>query len=396
MYLVAVNSIVASPGSQSSLREANRTRIVDAVKYHGGLTQVELAGVTGLSPATVSNIVKELSLSGVLHTTPTSRSGRRALHVTLAHGVGLVVGLQISNTRMRLALADVGHQVIAERSMPLARDHRCDTELERAGVLIADMVDSVDASFTDVLALGVCLPAPIDPRSGTIVTPGLLRGWDGIPIRDELSARFDRPVFLDNEANVGALAEFRMGAARGARQAAYIRVSHGIGAGLIVDGRLFRGSSGKAGEIGHMTIDEHGSICRCGNRGCLETVVGATALTDLFRSSHGELKLRDIVRQADAGDARCRRVIADAGRHIGIATASLCNLVDPDRIVIGGELAEAGETLLAPLRHALERSTLWTAGGIPEVVQSELGDKSEVMGAVLIAIDAVRIDSSVA
>ena len=396
MYLVAVNSIVASPGSQSSLREANRTRIVDAVKYHGGLTQVELAGVTGLSPATVSNIVKELSLSGLLHTTPTSRSGRRALHVTLAHGVGLVVGLQISNTRMRLALADVGHQVIAERSMPLARDHRCDSELERAGVLIADMVDSVDASFADVLALGVGLPAPIDPRTGTIVTPGLLRGWDGIPIRDELSARFDRPVFLDNEANLGALAEFRMGAARGAQQAAYIRVSHGIGAGLIVDGQVFRGSSGKAGEIGHMTIDEHGSICRCGNRGCLETVVGAPALTELFRASHGELKLRDIVLQAEAGDASCRRVIADAGRHIGIAAASLCNLVDPDRIVIGGELAEAGEILLAPLRHALERSTLWTAGGIPNVVPSELGDKSEVMGAVLVAIDAVRIAASIA
>ena len=202
MLFRSVNSIVANPGSQSSLREANRSRIVDAVKYHGGLTQVELAAVTGLSPATVSNIVKELSSSGLLHTTPTSRSGRRALHVTLAHGVGLVVGLQISNTRMRLVLADVGHQVIAERSMPLARDHRCDSELERASVLIADMVDSVDASFTEVLGIGVGLPAPIDPRTGVIVTPGLLRGWDGIPIRDELSARFGRPIFQIGRAHV--------------------------------------------------------------------------------------------------------------------------------------------------------------------------------------------------
>ena len=125
------------------------------------------------------------------------------------------------------------------------------------------------------------------------------------------------------------------------------------------------------------------------------SVVGGPALTELFRASHGELKLRDIVLQAEAGDASCQRVIADAGRHIGIAAASLCNLIDPDRIVIGGELAEAGEILLAPLRHALERSTLSTRGSVPDVVQSELGDKAEVMGAVLAAIDTVRIASSI-
>jgi len=380
-----------NPGSQSSLREANRARIVDAIAHYGALTQVELAAVTGLSPATVSNIVKEQAATGVLSTAPTSRSGRRAVRVTLAREMGLVVGLHVSNRQLRLALADAGHQVLAERMLPLARDHRADSELDRVMLLILDMAESVGAGLDELLAVGVGLAAPVDPGTGVIVTPGLLRGWDGVPVADELQARLHRPVFVDNEANLGALAEHRMGAARGVRQAAYLRVSHGVGAGLIVDGRIYRGGSGKAGEIGHLTLDEQGTVCRCGNRGCLETLVGAAALAAKFPGSRGDVKLRDIVRRADAGDDTAVRVIADAGRHLGIALAGLSNLVDPRRIVVGGELAEAGEMLLSPLRHALERSTLATASGGPEVVRGELGERAEVLGAVLFAIERAQI-----
>jgi predicted NBD/HSP70 family sugar kinase len=380
-----------NPGSQSSLREANRARIVEAITHHGALTQVELAGVTGLSPATVSNIVKEQAAAGVLQTTPTSRSGRRAVRVTLAREMGLVVGLHVSNRQLRLALADAGHQVLAERMLPLARDHRADSELDRVMLLIQDMTESVGAGLDEVLAVGVGLAAPVDPRTGIIATPGLLRGWDGVPVAEELETRLHRPVFVDNEANLGALAEYRMGAAQGFRQAAYLRVSHGVGAGLIVDGGVYRGGSGKAGEIGHLTLDEHGQVCRCGNRGCLETLVGSAALAAKFPGSHVDVKLRDILLRADAGDARAHRVIADAGRHLGIALAGLSNLVDPHRIVVGGELAEAGELLLSPLRHALERSTLATASGVPDVVKGQLGERAEVLGAVLFAIDRAQI-----
>jgi len=380
-----------NPGSQSSLREANRARILDAITHYGALTQVELAAVTGLSPATVSNIVKEQAAAGVLTTTPTSRSGRRAVRVTLAREMGLVVGLHVSNRQLRLALADAGHQVLAERTLPLARDHRADSELDRVMLLIQDMAESVGAGLGEVLAVGVGLAAPVDPRTGIIATAGLLRGWDGVPVAEELEARLHRPVFVDNEANLGALGEYRMGAAQGIQQAAYLRVSHGVGAGLIVDGRVYRGGSGKAGEIGHLTLVEQGLVCRCGNRGCLETLVGAAALAAQFPGSHGDVKLRDIVLRADSGDARARRVIADAGRHLGIALAGLSNLIDPHRIVVGGELAEAGEMLLSPLRHALERSTLATGSGGPEVVKGALGERAEVLGAVLFAIDGAQI-----
>lgn len=364
---------------------------MESLKYHGHLTQVELAGSTGLSPATVSNIVKELAASGVLHTSVTSRSGRRATEVTLARELGLVAGLHFSARHLRVAISDVGRTVVAENHAPLALDHRYDRELDRATLLLSDMLESVDATFNDLLAVGIGLPAPVDSRTGMIATPGLLRGWEGVEVAEVMGRRIDVPVFVDNEANLGGLAEARTGAARGTRGAAYIRVGHGVSAGLIINGAIYHGVTGKAGQIGHVTIDENGPICRCGSRGCLDTLAGGPALLELFRDDPGMQRIRDLLVRADSGDASARRVIADAGRHIGIAAASLSNLFDPELLVIGGELAQAGEILLAPLRHALERSALAGEGGVPEVVQGELGDRAELLGALALAIENVGL-----
>jgi predicted NBD/HSP70 family sugar kinase len=389
--LAGVTSRRPTPGSQTSLREANRARIVDSLKLHGHLTQVELAGVTGLSPATVSNIVKELSASGVLTTSAASRSGRRAIEVSLARQLGLIVGLHFSSRHLRIAVADVARTVVAENSVPLALEHRYDRELDRAALLLSDMLESVDATLSDVLAVGLALSAPIDQKTGTASAPGILRGWEGAQIREELEARLQRPVHVDSDANTGALAEFRFGAGVGARGLAYLRVGHTISGALVIDGEIFRGTTGKAGQIGHVSIDENGPICRCGSRGCLETMAGGPALLDLFRGDPGMQRLRDLLARADSGDASARRVIADAGRHIGIAAANLSNIVDPDVLVIGGELAGAGEILIAPLRHALERSALAGLDEGPRIVQGALGDRAELLGALALAIDSVSV-----
>ena len=380
-----------TPGSQTSLREANRARIVDAIKKHGGLTQVELAGATGLSPATVSNIVKELSTSGVLHTTQSIRSGRRAQHVTLAHALGLVVGVHFSTRHLRVALADVAHTVVAENHMPLARDHRADNELDKVSMLLSDMLDSVEASRDEVLAVGIALPAPLDRASGTIARSGIMRGWDGVVVADAMERRVKRPVFVDNAANLTALAESRFGAGRGKRNSITLDVGDGIGAGLLLNGQLFRGNNGTAGEFGHTTIRENGPLCRCGNRGCLEAIAGGPAILDELRDHLGSLKLGDVVLQAMAGDARCIRAIADAGKHIGVATANLCNLLDPERVVVGGELARAGELLLGPMRHAVERSIIVGEELMPDIVQGQLGTRAATLGAVAYAVDRVSL-----
>jgi predicted NBD/HSP70 family sugar kinase len=200
-----------------------------------------------------------------------------------------------------------------------------------------------------------------------------------------MEARLRAPVHLDNTANLAALGELRSGALRGFRQACYITASYGVGAGLIINGEVFRGSAGTAGEIGHLTIDENGPVCRCGNRGCLDTFVGSRALLDALSVSHGELTLRDVLARTVEGDPGCRRVVADAGRHIGVAAAGLVNLLNPEIIVLGGQLARVGEVVLAPLREAIDRCAIPSAAASVEVVGAELGEEAELVGALSVA-----------
>ncbi len=335
----------------------------------------------------MSNIVKELSASGVLHTSITSRSGRRATMVTLSHEIGLVAGVHFSSRHLRIAIADASTAIVAETHVPLSLDHRHDAELDRVGLLLGDMCESLGTGIPELLAIGLGIPAPVDHRTGMVSTPGLLRGWEGIDVGEALSARLDRPVFVDSEANLGGLAEVRSGAARDSTAAAFLHVGHHISAAIMIDGTPFHGVTGKAGQIGHVTIDENGPICRCGNRGCLETLAAGPALLALFREDAGMHRVSDLVHAAEQGDASSQRVIADAGRHIGIAAANLSNLFDPERIVVGGDLGLAGETLLAPLRHALERSALPSADGMPEVVTASWADRAALQGAIALALE---------
>ena len=194
-------------------------------------------------------------------------------------------------------------------------------------------------------------------------------------------------VEVDNDANLGASGEWMWGAGRGCTELAYLKLATGIGAGLILGGRPFKGAGGTAGEIGHTMVDPSGPICRCGNRGCLEMLAGAGAVLDALRPTHGNgLTVKDVIALASDGDPGCCRALADAGHIIGGAASILCNLINPQRIVVGGEMAAAGEVLLGPLRESLERSAIRSAAQDVQVVQGSLGDKAEVLGAVALAL----------
>ncbi|MFC8734394.1 ROK family transcriptional regulator [Luteimicrobium sp. NPDC057192] len=383
-------------GNQASLREANRSRIIAAVKRHGALTQVELAGATGLSPATVSNIVKELSTSGVLSTSPSTRSGRRAQRVTLAHQLGLLIGIHISTRHMHVALADTRYTVVTEHRMPLARDHRADRELDNAALMITDMIESVEVERDEILGIGIAVSAPIDRRTGTVARHGIMRGWDAVPIAEKMALRTGCPTYVENSSNLAALAELRLGAARGKSDVLVLELSDGIGAGIIADGHVLRGHHGTAGEFGHMIVDARGPVCRCGNRGCLEAVAGIEAVLDSVNADlKRSVKFTDLVVAAMTGDAASIRVIGDAGRSIGRAAGGLANLLDPERVVVGGEFARAGELLLGPMRHAFESALLRDADGTPDVVQTHLDQRGPVLGALALAVDAVNVQDLV-
>jgi predicted NBD/HSP70 family sugar kinase len=380
-------------GSQSSLRGANRGLILDAVRQHGGLTQVELTAATRLSAATVSTIVKELVGAGLVDVRSTVRSGRRAQLVTLARRMGLAVGLHIGQRHLRVVLGGSAHEVLAEQVLPLPAEHRVDTTLDRAALLLVDLLDRVGAGLDEVIGIGVGIPAPVDSATGQVSVRGIMRGWDEVPVAHVMSKRLSRPVFVDNDANLGALAESMLGAARPYQDAVYVRASYGTGAGIVLAGRVHRGFAGTAGEIGHVQVDPSGRICLCGSRGCLDTVVGSQALLEPLRASHGSLTLRDVITQANAGDPGCRQVIADAGATIGAVVAGLGVAVNPQCIVVGGELAETGEVLLAPLRAAIARRVLLNQIAPLEVLPAELGERAEVMGALILVLQSTDVVS---
>jgi predicted NBD/HSP70 family sugar kinase len=214
----------------------------------------------------------------------------------------------------------------------------------------------------------------------------ILPGWDGISPVTELSQRLDLPVHLDNDANLGALAEVALGAGVGARDAVYLMVSGGIGAGLILGGEIYRGTGGTAGELGHVLVDESGPICRCGNRGCLETLAGGPAIVELLRPSHGPgLTLERVIALAAAGDSGARRAIGDAGRVLGRSVAAIVNAFNPELIIVGGHMGAAGDVLLDPLREAVHRYAIPSAAQDVRITRGVLGDRAEVLGALELA-----------
>ena len=391
-----MNPSQAAPGSQASLREANRLRVLDALRDQGAMTQVEIAGFTGLSPATVSNMVKELDANGAVDLEPSIRNGRRATLVSLATGSTLIAGIAFGDRDVRVALGTGPRDIIGRQRMPLPADHAADEGMDRASRLLLDLVEKSGKTMPDVRAVGVGIPAPVDSLSGEVGSESILPGWRGVAVAQEMEGRLQATVAVDNTANLAALGELRCGALQGVQHGVYIKLSYGVGAGLILDGELFRGAAGTAGEIGHLTIDENGPVCRCGNRGCLETYIGARGLLDALASSHGPLSLRDVILRAMDGDAGCRRVLEDAGRHLGVAVAGLVNLLNPEVIVLGGQLSKVGDMIAGPMRASLERCAIPSAAASVEVRSSELDTDADVVGALVSAAALVPATVGVA
>ena len=378
-------------GSLESLRERNRLRVIDALRTRGAISRADIARQTGLSRSTVSSLVGDLQAAGLVvervaeSAAPASpQGGRPPVLVALDQSAGAVVGLDFGHDSLRVAIADLSYAILAETYAELEVDTAAQDALDTAARLVGELIEEAGVERDRVLAAGMGLPGPIERESGVVHSP-ILPSWVGLNPANEMEERLELPVHLDNDANVGALGESTFGVGRGTHVMAYLRLSAGIGAGLVINGRPFRGARGIAGEIGHVLVDPQGPICRCGNRGCLETFVAGPALCELLRRSHGPLTVHDLLRLAEEGDAGCQRVLADAGRVVGRAVADLCNYLNPDLVVVGGDLSVAGDVLLEPMREAVRRFAIPAAVEDVEIVAGTLGGRAELLGALALA-----------
>ena len=298
-------------GSLASLREGNRRRVIDALRERGAASRAELARMTDLSRSTVSSIVGDLIDTGLAlerdgqPDDESPHAGRPGVMVALDSSAGLAVAIDFGHRHLRVAVSDLSHTVLAETWRELDVDHAADDGLAAAAEDVEAVLAEAGVDRSRVIGAVMGLPAPITRASGTVQDSSILPGWVGLDAVAEASERLGLPVAVENDANLGALAELVWGAAKGRTEIAYLKVASGIGGGLISGGRLTHGVGGTAGEIGHTVLAVDGPVCRCGNRGCLETMASARAVAnELSLSRQEEISTRRLLELSEAG-RRC-------------------------------------------------------------------------------------------
>ncbi len=381
-------------GSLERLRAGNSRAVISLLAAQGSMSRADLARATGLSRTTVSSLVTTLIASGhVVETADRGSphkggSGRPPLLVALSAPAGGVVGVDIGHAHIRVAAADRTGAVLTQEVASVDVDSHGAQALDQAARMTRTVLKGAGLSRGELQAIGMCVPAPLDRRSARIST-GILPGWQDLEPSAELERRMGVPVFADNDANLGALAEVSHGAARGVADLVYVKVASGVGAGIVLGGKLHRGTTGIAGEIGHVQVGEDGQVCRCGNRGCLETIVSAPRIAELLGPAYDERLSTERVLELDvAGDAGVRRVLSDAGRTVGRALADLCNSLNPELVVVGGSLCTS-TSLIEGVRASIDRYAQPDTAAAVRVAPAELGEQAEVTGAITLAVARV-------
>jgi glucokinase-like ROK family protein len=407
-----VNRISSKPDSASRLAtrplvpvsSSTTVELLRTIWKEERISRAEIARRSGLSRSTVSTVVADLLKAGLVAEVGAgpSRGGRRPIELLFQYDAFGLIGLDIGATHLSAVLTNLRGEVLKYEWRPFGvRDDREGT-LQAVAELIEALVAGWGRGFGPIVGIGLAVPSPVDPRHPNRVSEVVLPAWRGRGLTDDLHDRFKLPVFTDNDANLGALAELWWGAGRGRSDSIYIKCATGIGSGHIINGRIYRGASGTAGEIGHLAIDPHGPPCVCGLRGCLVTFVGTQGLLRRAQELLGHdgdsalprqgLTITQLEDAALAGDPVAVRVVTEAADYFGIAVAGLLNLLNPAVVSIGGSLARLGELLLEPLRQSVRTRTLVTSLAAAEIVASELGERDVAVGAATLVLDAALDD----
>jgi predicted NBD/HSP70 family sugar kinase len=369
------------------------------------ISRAEIARRTGLSRSTVTEIVDELLPMGLVAEVGVgpSRGGRPPIVLEFNYQAGCILGVDMGAAHIAVALMDLRGQILSWQH----RAHPVRTDPEGTRALINELCSACLASRPGsrklLVGIGIAAPCPVDPKHPERFSEIVLPEWHGRSGFKQMGTRFKVPVMVDNDANLGALAERWWGAGRGIDDFAYVKVATGVGSGHFVLGKVYRGATGVAGEIGHVAIDPYGKPCICGLRGCLATLVGAQALVERAQellARHPKSVLADRAISIDsiedaalAGDALGLEIVHEAAGHLGIAIAGLLNLMNPRLVILGGGLCRLGDLLLDPLRDVTRSRTLISSLTAANVQTSELGPRSIAVGAATYVLDAALDDA---
>jgi glucokinase-like ROK family protein len=391
---------------QGVVRRINTALVLDLLRRHAPLSRAELAARSGLNRSTVSLIINDLIEEGYVQETELKnpRIGRPGMQLTLNPAAGCAVGVDIGVDFLSVILTDFSANVLWRKradSNPTEDQTRI---LERAMTMTAEAIDAGLGQGLRPLGIGLGAPGLVDLHQGKLIFAPNLR-WFNLPLRLIWSQRFALPVFIENEANAAALGEYSFGVARGVDNFIYLSAGIGLGGGVMIDGKLFRGSQGYAGEIGHMTVEPEGELCGCGRRGCWETIVGPRAvlrrvrqtlaagapstLADLIGGDLDRLSMEHIVQAARRGDQVALSALKDVGKSLGMGIINLIHIFNPELIVLGGALSLAAEFLLEEIETIVRENALKPPGEHVRFAASAHGADACVMGAAALVLDEI-------
>jgi predicted NBD/HSP70 family sugar kinase len=355
-------------------------------------TRAELVQLTGLARSTVSQRLDALLTQRWIIPAgdAISSGGRPAVAFSFNRDARIVLAADLGATHARLAVTDLTGTVVTERTADLAIDSGPEHVLAWLATAFEELLAGCGHRLTDVCGIGVGLPGPVEHDTGRPTNPPIMPGWDGFPVPAWLGERLGVPVLVDNDVNIMALGEHWTTRIE-ADHLVFVKIGTGIGCGIISDRRLHRGAQGAAGDIGHIRVPSFDDVvCRCGNVGCLEAVASGGALAARLRQAGVEATgSRDVVRLVRGGNTQAVQLVRQAGREIGVVLASIVNFFNPAVIVIGGDIAEAGEHILAGVREVIYSRSLPLATQHLSIRASELGDRAGVIGAAVMVIENV-------
>lgn len=317
----------------------------------------------------------------------------------------LVIAMDIGGTSFRVALVDPQMTIHARSAQPTRAQEGASLTIERMIGIIREIASKV--SPERLRGIAVATAGPIDPNRGIILTPPSLPAWRHVPLKDRLQEAFPWPVWVEHDADMAALGEHRFGAGKGYDRLVYLTVSTGIGGGVILNGKLLRGAKVSAAELGHIVIDPNGPPCNCGGKGHVEAMASGTAIARMAAERLGtggpstllkrcendpaRITAKMVAEEASAGDALARGIMHEAGTNLGLAVVSLIHIFDPDVVVIGGGVSNAGELLLGPVREAIAERAMRDFRDRAQVVRSALGDNSGIFGVAAFAFEKLGI-----
>ena len=352
-------------------------------------TRSDLVEDSGLARSTVGSRVDALLASGLLAAVgeAASTGGRPPTRFAFNRHARIAVGFDIGATHATVAITDLAGKPLAQRTWELAIDEGPEPVLTSVTLAARELMMEIGRKESDLIGVGVGLPGPVEHSTGRPTNPPIMPGWNGYDVPGRLGRAFNVPVLVDNDVNVMALGEHSL-AFGGEEHLIFIKVATGIGSGIISGGRLHRGAQGAAGDLGHVQAPRaQGISCRCGNTGCLEAVASGSAVARALRDLGVEARSsQDVVALVKSGNVEATRLLRQAGRDIGDVLAMCVSLLNPSVIVVGGSLADAGETLLAGIREAVYRRSLPLATEHLRIVVSRAKEDAGVMGAALMVI----------